>query len=76
MDKLELVIDELALFDTVKVIANVIDEKLDTLENAITQNSRCFRDDITELKHLVWATENLISAYVSKIQNIAESKDK
>lgn len=76
MDKLEKVISELALFDTVQVIVGVADEKLDFLERALPakiQNE--LRRDITELKHVIWAVGNLITAYASQIKCIAESED-
>lgn len=76
MNKLEKVISELALFDTVKVISGIADERIDFLERALPEKIKVeLENDIYELRHLIWAMENLISAYASKLKCIAESED-
>lgn len=70
-DKIE---SELALFDTLKVILGFVDEQADHLETVVTSKMQKKLDyDFVQLRHLIWASENLLDSYVSKIRNLVEN---
>lgn len=76
VDYTEIIKGELARFDTVFMVLNAIEGQVEEIENVIPDKLKNdLESNFRQLKHLIWAADNLIEYYLLIIKNITESED-